>query len=171
MSTQPSYEPAPPAPTPATARAGTMGSIAARVLLTLLGAAGMIVGAFLEWLPRVDGTKIPDKALISTNALQTTSFVASVGFVMIVLGLIAIVGLAPRTGVLTSLAGALGIVALVLFVITLYRLPGDFGVGTLRVGAWVCLAGSVLALVGGFLGARPRVVRVESVGPTTVVDR
>ena len=74
---------------------------------------------------------------------------------MIVLGLLAIVGLAPRSGWLTRLAGTLGVAGFVLFVIELYRAPTDTLPG---VGAWVCLAGGIVALAGGFMGTRRVVV-------------
>jgi hypothetical protein len=83
---------------------------------------------------------------------QGASFVATVGFVAIVLGLVAIVGLAPRSGWLTRLAGALGIVAFVLFAIQVYR--ADMTVTDLGLGSWMALGGGVVALAGGFLGTR-----------------
>jgi hypothetical protein len=52
----------------------------------------------------------------------------------------------------------------VLFVIELYRAPTDTLPG---VGAWVCLGGAVLALIGGFMGTR-RVVATPSTTLTAV---
>src|SRR5918999_5729412 len=54
------------------------GGMAARVLLTLLGAAGMIYGAFLSWLrfpgaPRSPGTEIQWDAFINPTAPEATS--------------------------------------------------------------------------------------------------
>ena len=88
---------------------------------------------------------------------------------MLVLGLVAIVGLAPRTGWLTSLAGALGIVVFVLLLVEMYRAPGNLTVSDLDPGAWVGLAGSVVVLIGGFFGARTTAVVTTTPGPRAVV--
>ena len=88
---------------------------------------------------------------------------------MLVLGLLAIVGLAPRTGWLTSLAGALGIAVFVMLLVQLYRAPGNLTVSDLDPGAWLGLAGSVVALIGGFFGARTTTVVTTTPGPTAVV--
>ena len=70
--------------------------------------------------------------------------------------------LAPVSGWLTRLAGALGIIAFALFAIGVYRVPGG---QLIDAGAWICVAGSALALVGGFF----RVPRATvSTGPTVV---
>src|SRR5438105_9322983 len=163
MASEPVHE-RPVAPVPAgTAATGTAatgmawGSLAARILLTLLGTAGMIVGAFLVWLRSpldANGTQINARILWDTNAHTTSNFVVTVGFVMIVLGLLAILGLAFRSGWLTRLAGALGIVAWILFLITIARSHTMHFPGSMGIGAWIALIGSVLALIGGFFGVR-----------------
>ena len=84
---------------------GSAAGVGARVALTLLGAAGLIVGAFMEWIASIDGTKLAMKALWTTNFHTTETFVATVGFASIVVGLVAIVGLAIGSGWLTRLAG------------------------------------------------------------------
>ncbi len=81
--------------------------------------------------------------------------VTSIGSVAIALGLVAVVGLAIRSGWLTRLAGALGVVAFALFAIEVYRSASSLR--SIEVGAWVALAGGVIALVGGFFG-RPRFI-------------
>ena len=129
-----------------------------RVVLTLIGAALMIVSAFLDWVESATGIDLGVDVLWTTTPETNADFIASAGFVAIVLGLIAIVGLAPRTGVLTSLAGALGIVAFILFVVSIYRTEGDFGIQDIAIGGWLLLAGGVVALIGGFFGARPAAV-------------
>jgi hypothetical protein len=133
-------------------------------VLTLLGAAGMIVSLFMDWVRGTMATDLSDRALWQTNQGTTTNFLMSIGFVMLVLGLLAIVGLAPRTGWLTSLAGALGIAVFVLLLVQMYR--GSLTVRDLDVGAWVGVAGSAVALIGGFFGART--VAVVTTGPTVV---
>jgi hypothetical protein len=136
--------------------------IAARMVLTLAGAAAMIIGPFLDWIEGREATSIGIQALWQSDFGDRSSFVQTLGFVFIVLGLLAIVGLAARTGWLTRIAGALGIVAFVLFAIQVFRASGD---QTIQIGAWIALAGSILALVAGFLGARTAVVTRTSTVP------
>jgi hypothetical protein len=140
--------------------------MAVRVLLTLLGAAGLIVSAFMDWIDGTTAVNLDIRAFWeATFDQESATFIATVGFVMIVLGLLVIVGMAPRSGWLTSLAGALAIAAFVLFAIQVYRADRTFN--DIDPGAWVALAGGVLALIGGFFGARRAVVAAE---PTTVVE-
>jgi hypothetical protein len=133
-----------------------------RLLLTLVGAAAMIVGAFGTWSATLAGTELTDRALVRTT-FTTSTFLTSVGAIAIALGLAAVVGLAFRSGWLTRLAGALGIVSFVLFAIELFRVPGPFPTGAIGWGAWLFLAGSVVALIGGFLTTRtPQVVASDA---------
>lgn len=172
-----------PAAAPATTTAAvdvgpTVGGLSGRIILTLLGAAGIIIGAFLEWfsfgaeveaqagaagvdVPGGAGTDLSWSIFYSTDDPTGPSFFASAGFVAIVLGLLALLGLALRTGWLTRLAGALAIVAIVLYAITLYRVPDqDLSISQVGLGAWVTLAGGLIVVIGGFLGSR-RVVAVN----------
>lgn len=150
----------PPAPTtPAAVDVGpTAGGLSIRILLTLLGAAGMIVGAFLDWIanvPETEGTLAPFEVFWSVTTTRDAGFLTSAGAAVILLGLVALIGLVPRTGWITRLAGALGIVAFVLFLISLYRVEAaDLGIGDIGLGLWVILVGGVVALIGGFLGSR-----------------
>jgi hypothetical protein len=143
--------------------------MAARVIFTLLGAAGLIVGAFLAWFsfgaqevpPGVGltGVEVSNSVFYSTDDPFGASFVSSAGLVAIALGVLALLGLVFRTGWLTTLAGVLGIVAFALVLITLFRVPdASFGIGNVGLGLWLVLAGGVLAVIGGFFGARPRIV-------------
>lgn len=139
---------------------GTAAGIGARIALTLLGAAGLIVGAFLDWTPSIQGTKLDMRALWTTNFRSTGTFVATVGFVMIVVGLVAVVGLAIGSGWLTRLAGAVAVVGFVLFAIEIYRSSAD---ETIDLGAWVALAGGIVALIAGFFGSRQVVTPTNTV--------
>jgi hypothetical protein len=168
----PEYDPG----APRAARTGVIGggSMAARVILTILGAAGMIVGAFLAWLKRgsgstaaqakaafqssslnsLRGTRLSAKAFFSTK-LHPGHFLKSAGFVLIVLGLIALIGLAFRTGWLTRIAGVLGVVAIALYGIEIVRSPQQ-KIANIGIGTWLALIGSIIAFVGGFFGSRPK---------------
>jgi hypothetical protein len=161
-----------PATTTAAVDVGpTAGGLSLRIILTLLGAAAMIGGAFLNWfnfggappgidLPGNKGIEMSWKILYAPeNGSQTypfdNDFFTSIGFVAIVLGLLAVLGLALKTGWLTRLAGALGIVVIVAYAITLYRVPeADLSFSEIGLGAWLVAAGGLIVLIGGFLGSR-----------------
>jgi hypothetical protein len=151
----------------------TAGGLTARIILTVLGAAGMIIGAFLPWLafeaeeipPTVGlgGIDLKNSIFYSVDDPSGATFIGSAGFVAIVLGVLALLGLAFRTGWLTTLAGVLGIVGFAAVLITLYRVPeASLGVGNVGIGLWIVLAGSVIAVIAGFFGARPRAVTSTS---------
>jgi hypothetical protein len=146
------------APTRATAGV-VLGTAAQSMLFTLVGAAGMIVAAFLEWI-RPDGIRGIDvgrRAFFTTNFVTDATFLRSAGFISIIIGFVAIVGLTFRTGWITRLAGALGIIAFALFTITMYRADADLP-RALGPGVWFMLGGAVVAMFGGFFATRPRVV-------------
>lgn len=158
----------PPAPAAVDVRP-TAGGLTIRLVLSVLGAAGMIIGAFLSWFRFGEGEVPPGIGLtgidVSNSVFYSTddpfgaSFIGSAGLVAIILGLVALVGMALGSGWLTSLAGALGMVAFVLVLITLYRVEdAAFDVSNVGIGLWLVLAGGILALIGGFFGARPRAV-------------
>jgi hypothetical protein len=134
-----------------------MGSFAARVILTVTGSVAMIAGAFLQWVnvPNgLHGTELSIRVLWSTRLTDYPNLVGTVGFAIIVLGVVALLGLVLRRGWLTLLGAALGLLAFLASVITLYRATGEtfslFGIG-----AWLVLIGSILALIGGFMGRHP----------------
>ncbi len=134
-----------------------------RAALTVLGAAGIIGGAFLNWVVLQGrggrGIEAPIRVFWGTTGLDRVGFASSAGLVVIVIGLVALAGLALPTGWLTRLAGALAIIAFVLFVITLYRIGAiPLTLANVGIGMWLILAGGILAVVGGFFGARPRPV-------------
>jgi hypothetical protein len=170
---QPAYEPqntapttrpvaAPPPATTATRARPSYAGLAVRIVLTLLGAAGLIVGSFLHAADGIMGTDVPFRSLWTTD-MSGSTFIASLGFAMIVVGLVAIVGMALRTGVLTSLAGAVGIVSVVLFLVTVNRADGNLS--GVDAGVWLWGIGSPLCLIGGFFGARREVVETSSTSP------
>lgn len=124
----------------------SMGEMAGRVLITLIGASGLIVGAFMKWIRGLDGVKLGFRALYDRPFVSVSNMVLSVGFIVIVLGLLCIVGLATNSGWLTRLASALGIVVFILLLIQLYTGTGHFLPGP---GPWLVLAGGVVGTIGG----------------------
>jgi hypothetical protein len=142
-----------------------------RALLTVLGAAGIIVGTLLDWLTIAgqsggQGIDAPVRVFYTElTGVEPVGFLTSAGFVLIIIGALALVGLALPTGWLTRLMGALAIIAFVLFVISIYRVSVedtgglvDLGLGNVGIGMWLVLVGGVLAVAGGFFGARARPV-------------
>lgn len=142
-----------------------------RLALTVIGAGGMILGAFLVWLrsPKLTGVQLNYRIFYSFYLGKGTSLatrtpphsrpLTSAGIVLILLGVVAVAGLLPRRGWLTSVAGLAAVVAMVLFAATLKgadvrpRLHLRSSVGA---GAVICGVGGVIALVGGFFGGRRR---------------
>jgi hypothetical protein len=145
-------------------RTWSWAGLAIRIVLTLVGAAGLVISAFMDWAQGKAATDIGVRGLWSTNFDHPgNNWLTALAAILVGLGLLAIVGLAPRTGWLTSLAGALGIALFVMFLVQLYR--ADFTVSDLDPGAWVGLVGGIVALIGGFLGTRTTVV---ASGPVAV---
>ena len=83
---------------------------------------------------------------------------------MIVVGLVAVVGLAMGTGWLTRLAGAVAVVGFVLFAIEVYRSSAD---DVIEIGAWLVLAGGIVSMIAGFLGPRQVITAPTN---TVIVD-
>jgi hypothetical protein len=131
-----------------------------RALLTLVGAAGLVIGAFLDWWKGTAGTDLTNHVFWQQSFGSTGDFVQTAGFVSIVLGLLAVIGLAAGSGMVTRLAGVLAIAAAVLFGIEVFR--AENGLDSVRIGAWMLLAGGVVTLIAGFLGTRPIVVAAGS---------
>lgn len=135
---------------PVTVMSVRPGAEIGRVLLSLVGGAALIVGAFLTWTRGIKGTDLTNHSLAQIDFATRSDIVATIGGVAIAIGLLAVVGLVDRSGWITRLAGALGVVAFVLFAIEVFR----SSVHTIQPGAWLALAGGVVLLIGGFLGPR-----------------
>ena len=133
----------------ASARPGTE---VGRIVLSLLGGAALVVGAFLDWTRGVVGTDLTNKVFVQTDFSSRTDIVKTAGGIAVVLGLLAVVGMVDRSGWLTRLAGALGIVAFALFAIEVYRASAPHSVQS---GAWMVLGGGVVLTMAGLLGPRP----------------
>lgn len=135
---------------------------AGRLVLTLIGGAALIVGAFLDWTRDTAATSLTNRSLFQTDFSTRTDIVKTAGGIAILIGLIAVVGLIDRTGWLTRLAGALGIVMFILFAVEVYRSSQH----SLQAGAWLALGGGVVLVLGGMLGPRAPIE-----GPMVVEER
>ncbi|NUR25850.1 MAG: sugar:proton symporter [Catenulispora sp.] len=139
-----------------TSRVGPTG-VTSRILLTALGAAGLIVGAFLNWTRDLQGTHVSWRAVYQDTFGSTDNIVQSIGGASILVGLIAVLGLADASGWLSRLAGAVGLVGSILFIIQVQRSSDH----SLQVGLWFALIGSVLCVAAGLTGWRTGSVIVD----------
>jgi hypothetical protein len=141
------------------------GSDLGRLVFSLIGGAALIVGAFLNWTRNVNGDNLSNHALVKIEFFTQSDIVKTVGGISVLLGLVALLGLVDRSGWLTRLAGALGIVLFVLFAIEVYRSSHH----QLQIGSWMALGGGVVLVLGGMLGSR-EVVEAPTVVEETVRD-
>ncbi|MFN2543963.1 MAG: hypothetical protein ABR600_05250 [Actinomycetota bacterium] len=118
-----------------------------RSLLSVIGAAAIIISAFSEWLNGNNAFDMPLSSLYRQTFEHTPKFGVPVGGILVLLGLLAILGLATK-GFLTRVAGALAILVFAGWMIQLYArgnpvnmLPG--------IGAWLALIGGMSAATGG----------------------
>lgn len=139
-----------------TSQVGPTG-VTSRILLTAVGAAGLIVGAFLNWTRDLQGTHVSWRSIYQDSFGSTSNIVQSVGGLSILMGLIAVLGLADASGWLVRLAGAVGLVGSILFIIQVQRSSEH----SLQVGLWFALVGSVLCVIGGLSGSGRAVVVEE----------
>lgn len=149
-----------------------------RVLLTLLAAAMLVGGSFMNWsdhphselenLRGVCVTGDPSGCLrfdhylrvidvdlglehptAGDDRLVLLNMVTSLGFLPILLGLAALVGI--RRGRMAWMAGTVAVIALLVFLVTLRGVEAKSGAG-----AWVVLLGGLLALAAGALKTASR---------------
>jgi hypothetical protein len=139
---------------------GHTGGQIGRLIATLIGAAALIVGAFTPWTRGVTADNLTNRALFQTNFAVQTDLVRTAGGISVLIGILALVGLADRTGWITRLAGALGVILFILFAIEVFRAAGhSFSTAwnDVQPGAWLPLAGGIVLLIGGLFGSRPLV--------------
>ena len=136
-----------------TTRVGSTG-VTARLVFTALGAAGLIVGAFMDWTRDLQGTHTSWRAVYQDTFGGTDNIAQSLGGASILLGLIAVLGLADAGGWLVRFAGAVGLVGSILVIIQVQRSSDH----SLQAGLWFALAGSALCVLGGLAGSRRDVI-------------
>lgn len=130
-----------------------------RALLTVVGSALMIAGAFADWLPGVDGVDVTygafAEAAFPTGAPSRPASVdatfASVGLAPIGFGVLALVGIAGRSRAPTRLAAGITFLLVAAFAVTV--IDADLALGW---GVYVVAAGTGLALAGSSGPLAPR---------------
>src|SRR5688572_15368365 len=107
------------------------------MILGVLGAALIAVGAFANWISDSDttaGVDTPITVFWSTE-FGEAMFLSSAGFVLLIIAAITIIGAVTGRSGTTLLGGVLGLLAFVLIVITLLRLEAfDLGIGDFAIG-------------------------------------
>ena len=137
------------------------------MVCTLVGAAVVVVGAFLHWTRGIAGDGLSNRSLFQVDFAGQADIVKSAGGIAVVIGMLAVLGLVDRTGWLARLAGALSVVLFALFAIEVFRSAQH----SVQAGAWALVVGGVLLLAGGMFGPRPAVVVehpavIEQAGPS-----
>ena len=148
------------------------GRIRARFAFTLLGAAALVVGAFLDWTASLAGNKLTVRSLVENDFHTRSNLLHTVAAISVLIAIVAVLSVLDPTGWLTRLTGLAGVVLFLTFAIQLYRHNGqNFGptVDALRPGAWLQLGGGVALLLGGLVRYRRRRGRVAPVAGETII--
>lgn len=143
--------------TPRAARGS--GRVRARVVITLVGVAALVVGAFLDWQAAQPGYRLTFRSLLHDDFGTTANTARSVGAISILIAAFALLTLLDRWGWLTRLAGLAAVVLFALFALQLYRHSGqrvDPAFHAVRAGAWAVLGAGVVLLLGGLVRYRPK---------------
>lgn len=158
-------------PYEAEVRTGGPGRQIGRLLVTLIGVAVLVFGAFLDWAPSLTGDKLDIRALVRPDIAAQGDFVRTAGGLAVLIALVGLIGLVDRTGWLTRLAGASALIAFILYAVEVFRVHGhdlSTAAGDVEAGAWLLLGGGVVLLIGGFLGSHVAVVPAGAVERGTV---
>jgi hypothetical protein len=135
------------------------GRVRARLAVTLIAVAALVVGAFLDWQTTQPGYRLTFRSLLHNDFGTTTNVTRSVGAISVLIAVVALLGLLDRTGWLTRLAGLAAVVLCALFALQLYRHDGQHftpALHAVRAGAWATLGAGVLLLLGGLVRYRPK---------------
>ena len=117
-----------------------------------LGGAAVVIGALLHWAGPVAGTQTNLRALWDPALVRDTNLIRTIGFAMIVLGVVAVVGAIWRAPQVTGLAGALVIGGIALFAISIMR--GSGNIMDINTGPVVCFIGGLAAISAELLARR-----------------
>lgn len=135
------------------------GRLRARLVLTLLGIAALVVGAFLDWQGAQPGYRLTYRSLLHDDFATTSDATRSVGAISVLIAAVALLSLLDRTGWLARVAGLAGVVLFAMFALQLYRHFGqhfDPAFDAVRAGAWAQAGGALVLLLGGLVRYRPK---------------
>jgi len=132
------------------------GMMVVRTILTLAGAAALVIAVFQPWIHSTNGDTLAFKAYWVMNPATNANFWQSAGLVALGCAIVGVLGLMTLSGWITRLAGAVAIIAFGLIVVELARanatLPDDIGAGL-----WWMLGGGVVMLIGSLVTPAPTV--------------
>jgi hypothetical protein len=131
-----------------------MSGHALRTAASVISGGALIASAFTPWGRGYKASNIGADVLFTKDATVEASFWTSIGLITVLLGIAALVGLLSRRGRLTTMAGAVGLVIFILFLIT-HLVRADFDGTQLNYGSMTfLLLGSLFALPAAFVGER-----------------
>jgi hypothetical protein len=126
------------------------GVMVARTILTLAGAAALVIAVFQPWIHGANGDTLAFEAYWKMDPATDVNFWQSAGLVALGCAIVGVLGLMTLSGWITRLAGAVAIIAFGLIVVELARanatLPNDIGAGL-----WWMLGGGVVMLIGSLV--------------------
>ena len=126
------------------------GVMVVRAILTLAGAAALVIAVFQPWIHGATGDSLAFEAYWKMNPATDANFWQSAGLLALGCALVGVLGLMTINGWITRLAGAVAIVGFGLIVIELARanatLPDDIGAGL-----WWMLGGGAAMLIGSLV--------------------
>lgn len=135
----------------------------ATMILGVIGGALIIAGAFFSWIApatSAEGTSMPISLFWNTEYSTTESnpsFLASAGFIVILIGAITLIGALLNRGGWVLYGGILALIAFVLIAVSLMRVEVvDIGIGDYGLGAWAIGLGAVVSIAAAMVGRRAR---------------
>ncbi|HEX4791267.1 MAG TPA: hypothetical protein VH372_22590 [Actinospica sp.] len=150
------------------------GRVRTRLVITLIGIAALVVGAFLDWQSTQPGYRLTNRSLLHNDLATTANTTRSVGAICIVIAAVALLGLLDRTGWLSRLAGLAAVVLFAMFALQLYRHDGQHftpALHAVHAGAWVTVGAGVVLLLGGLVRYRPKRRRLAREQDSATVER
>lgn len=131
------------------------------MILGFIGGALVIAGAFFSWIApatSAEGTSMPFSFFWSTEFSTTDSnpsFLASAGFIVILIGAITLIGALLNRGGWVLYGGILALIAFVLIAISLMRVEVvEIGIGDYGLGVWAIGLGAVVSIAAAMVGRR-----------------
>jgi hypothetical protein len=125
-----------------------------RFILTLAGAAALVIAVFQVWINSANGDALAFDAYWKMNPATDVNFWRSAALVPLGCAVLGVIGLMSLSGWISRLAGAIAIVAFGLIVVELARadatLPDAIGSGL-----WWMLGGGVVLVIGSMVAPTP----------------
>lgn len=135
-----------------------------RLVLSLVAGTALVASAFMPWGFDHRAYNIGVDSLVTAKATVRASFMTSLGLVVLILGVVALLGLFPRRGWLTTVAGIGGVIIASEFALT-HLIDADFARSELNFG-WYLILLSAVAVPAAWVGTRP-----ESMAQPDVASR